>query len=136
MSENVFDPEKANRIARVIQELKDASEKEIKDLRDKEFNSIVYGGQIKVHMRGDYTVTRVLIDPDFLSTHTSDQISEALVLAFNNCRNSIEKETEEITERYARRTQEEVMKAYLDTGTSAPSDSLDPTDPAIPGGEA
>ena len=125
MNGNIFDGKKAQQVASLLNDIRAESNREIGELKAKEFNSIVAGGAIKVHMNGDYVVTQIDLDPDYIATHMLDQVSKLLASAFNNCRFNIEREMDEITDRYSRKTQEALMSELNKSSDSSDGDPED-----------
>lgn len=105
------DMSKMNALAQRAKEIQDEMQKELNELAKKEYNTIVAAGQVKIKMTGDFSVKSVYISPDYISTHSTDQISEALSLAFNNCKYDIDKEKQGIANKYTAISNEEMMKA-------------------------
>lgn len=112
MSDNL-NREKLSEMAKAVQELKEQSELEIKEFKERVFNSIVAAGGVKVIMKGDGMIQRIVLDPDYLATHTSDQIGDQLVEAFNSCKRSIDSQMAEINERFNRNAQVKMMQMYM-----------------------
>jgi len=109
-----FDPKelsKMNEIAVKVKGIQEKMQLELKELSQKEFNSFVAAGQVKLKMTGDFSVKSILISPDYIPTHTTEELSEAICLAFNNCKYDIDKQKQEITNRYTTLSNETMMKA-------------------------
>ncbi len=102
--------EQMNALAAKARELQAQLQKELGDAAAKEYNSIVDAGQIKVKMTGDFTVHQIYISPDYLSTHTTQQISDAITLAFNNCKRDIDSERQAIIANFQEQSNETVYK--------------------------
>ncbi len=105
--------EKLSAMAKAVQELKEQNDIEIREFKNREFNSIVAAGGVKVFMKGDGSIQRIALDPDFLASHTSDQIADALVEAFNSCKRTIDSMLAEINERFNRNAQVKMMQMYM-----------------------
>ena len=97
-------------LATRAREIQTEMQHELQELAKKEYNSIVVAGQVKVKMTGNFTVNEVYISPDYLPTHTAQQISDAIALAFNNCKYDIDRERQEIVTRYQQLSNETVMR--------------------------
>lgn len=109
-----FDPNdvsKMNSLALKARQIQEDMQRELKDLANKDYNSIVAAGQVKVRMTGDFVVKSVFISPDYIATHDTTQVSDAIALAFNNCKYDIDKERQDIANKYTRISNDEMMKA-------------------------
>lgn len=115
-----FNPEeyqKMTEIAQKVRDLQQQMDNELNELAEKEYNSIVATGNIKIKMRGNYRVSAVIISPNYLETRTAEQISEGLTMAFNNCREAIEAEKEEIGKKYQEESQRVMRDAMMNRGS-------------------
>lgn len=98
--------------ARTAQELRSRADMESAELRAKEFVATGKSLLVKVRMTGDGFVKGIQIDPDYLATHTSEEISEDIVAALNKCRTTIDAQMNDISSRLSRGLQEAMVKAY------------------------
>lgn len=128
MDMNSKDYEAMTQLAIKARELQNRLRDQMAALNDKEYNSITEMGNIKVKMYGDYRVISVNITPNYLATRTADQISDGITKAFNNCRNAIESEKDELGKKYSEESNQ-LMKEVMSPKTS------DPTSGNIPGGD-
>lgn len=120
MDINSKDYQAMTQLALKARELQNKLREQMEALNDKEFNSITEMGNIKVKMYGDYRVISVNITPTYLSTRTSEQISEGITNAFNNCRQAIESEKEELGKKYSEESNN-LMKEMMTPKTDEPN---------------
>lgn len=105
------DPVQMNELANKARQIQEDMQRELKALDNKEFLAIASMGSIKIRMMGNYKVKSVTVAPDYASTHTGEQLGNALTQAFNQCRDNIEAERTGIGEKYSRISNEEMLKA-------------------------
>lgn len=81
--------------------LKSRYDSDLKELDEREFTSIVAGGQIKLKMLGNLSVKTIFIDPDYMLGHGTKELGDAIALAFNNCRYDIKNARDQINNQFS-----------------------------------
>lgn len=108
------DMKKISEIASKARDVQARFSERIKNLENKEFNSIVADGRVKIKMLGSYKVSSVIISPKYLALYSAEQVGEALTMAFNNCCDAIAAERKELEKMFSEETQAIMVKTFME----------------------
>lgn len=108
------DMKRINEVASKARDVQARFSERIKNLENKEFNSIVADGRVKIKMLGSYKVSSVIISPKYLALYSAEQVGEALTMAFNNCCDAIAAERKELEKMFSEETQAIMVKTFME----------------------
>ncbi|MGP1413778.1 MAG: YbaB/EbfC family nucleoid-associated protein [Bacillales bacterium] len=74
--------------------------KEYSKLESKEFTENA-NGVVKITMKGDLSIQKIeILDDELLNKENKEELCDLIVLAYNNCHEKINKESEELSKKF------------------------------------